>query len=79
MNSAKVRCQRPWTALLITTGGDCYNCCYQRGKLGNLREQSFEEVWNGPVAQEIRQAFLEGRIPKSCEAGVGNCAELGRT
>ena len=78
MSLSQVKCQRPWKEFVITTKGDCYNCCHQRISLGNLCTQDFEAVWNGSMAQEIRQAFLEGRIPKACENGIGNCPELGR-
>jgi hypothetical protein len=62
----------------VTTSGDCYNCCYQRVSMGNLVGQTVEEVWNGEIAQATRKAFLQGEIPVVCEAGVGNCPELGR-
>lgn len=79
MSLSTVKCQRPWTDLLITTNGDCYNCCYQRNPMGNLREMPFEDIWNGPFMQETRRAFLENKIPTTCESGIGNCPELGRT
>jgi hypothetical protein len=29
--------------------------------MGNLREQTFEEIWNGPRYQELRTTFVEQR------------------
>ncbi len=76
--SSQVKCSRPWRNLLVTTNGDCYHCCHQGLPLGNLNRQTFQEVWNGQVAQQTRQDFLDGKIPKACERGVGLCQELGR-
>lgn len=73
-------CEIPWSSLLVISGGHCYNCCYQDPTLplGNLTTQTCDEVWNGPVAQAIREAWLRGEIPPACQAGIGKCVHLGR-
>jgi radical SAM protein with 4Fe4S-binding SPASM domain len=53
----------------ITTDGDVYPCCVAdsgRLRLGNLHEQSFQEVWNGPTAQDLRRAMLTLDLPAIC-------------
>ena len=41
---------------------DAYICCcnYQPTPIGSIHTSSFEELWDGPVAQDIRGAILDG-------------------
>ncbi|HET7698339.1 MAG TPA: radical SAM/SPASM domain-containing protein [Vicinamibacterales bacterium] len=55
-------CQKPWTDLHnFSVDGRMDVCCIATGEsqtryaLGNLMTQSFQEVWNGPVAREFRR------------------------
>jgi MoaA/NifB/PqqE/SkfB family radical SAM enzyme len=52
--------------------------CNDKGKegiLGNLREATFNEIYNGVNATEYRKQLSEGRLPTSL---CGNCADLSR-
>jgi MoaA/NifB/PqqE/SkfB family radical SAM enzyme len=42
--------------------GDVFLCCptWLETPIGNLQQQSVEEIWNGPTAQEIRRSILDG-------------------
>jgi MoaA/NifB/PqqE/SkfB family radical SAM enzyme len=58
----KYYCQKPWTDLHnFTVDGRMDVCCIATGEsqkryaLGNLLTQSFQDVWNGPVAREFRR------------------------
>jgi len=56
-------CMSPWNYVEIVPGGHVYTCCpaYNFGKsLGSLFEKSWEEVWNGPQAQKIREGIING-------------------
>jgi len=58
-------CTRLFKQAYIKFNGDVVLCCtdYETKMiLGNVREQSLYEVWNGPVATAIRARFLSGRI-----------------
>ncbi len=58
-------CTRLFKQAYIKFDGDVVLCCtdYEtKMVLGNVREKSLNEVWNGPVATEIRRKFLSGRI-----------------
>lgn len=58
-------CTRLFKQAYIKFNGDAVLCCtdYEaRMILGNVREKSLYEVWNGPVATEIRRKFLSSRI-----------------
>jgi radical SAM protein with 4Fe4S-binding SPASM domain len=59
-------CTRPWTGLYVENDGYVRVCCFEAPAIGNLDEQSFEEIWNGPHAQHLRRSFLEGKPPEAC-------------
>lgn len=52
----------------ITPNGKVYPCC--RGpeelEMGNVLENSFEEVWNGDRYQEFRRRMFAGEYPDVC-------------
>ncbi len=48
----------PWGEILPCNGFD------SRRSMGNLNEMSFEEIWNGERAKDIRQVV--GNCPKNC-------------
>lgn len=65
-----VECMRPWTTAYVTALGNCLPCCispfatdqYESLILGNLFEQSFDQIWNGPKYQAFRTA-LQSQTP----------------
>lgn len=60
------RCDYPWTSLMVDTNGDARPCCWAAMRYGNLANQSFDEVWNGPAARALRENFLKGVVPAAC-------------
>jgi len=69
------RCDRPWTGLLVNHDGLVRFCCAESNILGNLDDQSFDEIWNGGTATALRRLFLEGRLPEGCR----RCPEMTRS
>jgi radical SAM protein with 4Fe4S-binding SPASM domain len=62
-------CAKPWENVLIEVNGDVYFCCFSKrpeGRIGNLKIQSFEEIWNSSEAQKIRREIMKGKIPLGC-------------
>lgn len=58
-------CSKPFTWFEVQTTeelGDVFVCCpsWLPRPIGNLLRQSVDEVWNGPVAQELRASILDG-------------------
>lgn len=50
-------CYAPWTHSLIDFNGNVYVCCMTRERippLGNIRNQSFKEIWEGAPYRQIR-------------------------
>lgn len=55
-------CARPYTFFEIGTDGFCYFCSRLWNDsycIGNILEQSFEEVWNGQKARDFRQSIID--------------------
>jgi radical SAM protein with 4Fe4S-binding SPASM domain len=69
---------RPWSTAYITANGNALPCClapfatsdYASLQLGNLFEQPFEDLWNGPRYQEWRERLLSDTPHTAC-AGCG--------
>ncbi len=59
-------CRYPWMFLYIDTNGDVRPCCYASICFGNLLQQDFQAIWNGPAARQMRQDFLNNVIPEAC-------------
>jgi radical SAM protein with 4Fe4S-binding SPASM domain len=61
-------CPMAMNYLKVTPDGAVYPCC--RGpdelRMGNVLEQPFEQIWNGPAYQEFRRRMLAGDYPKVC-------------
>ena len=50
-------CYAPWTHSLIDFNGNVYVCCMTREQikpLGDVRKQSFKEIWEGAAYRQIR-------------------------
>lgn len=65
-DSREIYCHKPWTDLHnFTVDGRMDVCCIATGAsqprfaLGNLAQQNFQEVWNGPMAREFRRTVNE--------------------
>jgi len=69
MSCKKMACKFPFSVAEIDWDGNVYGCCagyFINYSLGNIFEQSFDEIWNGQKAQEFRKQFLEDNF-KFCD------------
>ncbi len=71
------RCFRMWSSSVITWDGWVVPCCYDKDagyKMGNLNNQSFDEIWTGQKYDEFRKKILHSRkeidICKNCAEGI---------
>jgi hypothetical protein len=55
-------CDWPFRKLEVATGGACYLCCpgWLPLTVGNVKQQSFEQIWNSQPAKDIREAIVDG-------------------
>jgi radical SAM protein with 4Fe4S-binding SPASM domain len=54
----------------VDADGNAYPCCVgvnDRLLLGNIYQQSLDEIWNGPSQQDLRRAMLTEDVPQVCE------------
>ena len=62
-------CRNVMNKIRIEADGNVAPCCYAtQGQLslGNLNKQSFEEIWNGTEAKDLRRAMYCGDLPSLC-------------
>ncbi len=72
------RCNRPWTSTYITANGKVLPCCiapfahqdFPSMILGDVKEQSLEEVWHGERYEDFRRRLLSDD-PHPCCRGCG--------
>ncbi len=61
-------CPMAMNYVKITPSGKVYPCC--RGpeelEMGNVREESFDAIWNGERYRNFRKAMFSGKYPKVC-------------
>jgi MoaA/NifB/PqqE/SkfB family radical SAM enzyme len=68
-------CAAPWRGLHINPRGDVKTCCAgDPNMLGNLNNNTIEEILHGPVMQEIRQSIRRGEPHAYCY----NCVQAER-
>ena len=60
-------CLVPWYSVEITASGEVAPChIFYDLTLGNLHEQSFEEIWNGDKYQKFREYILQNKFISVC-------------
>ena len=69
-------CMMPWTNLTVYADGQVTPCCFWRpespdGVLGNINDQTLDQIWNGEAAQKLRAQHIRGR------SGISTCMECG--
>jgi radical SAM protein with 4Fe4S-binding SPASM domain len=61
-------CAAAWTALYLDTDGTVDFCCTANNRLGNIKEQSIQEILNGTRAREIRTRMINNQRVEGCVA-----------
>ncbi len=61
-------CREPFRTIYIKSDGRVKPCCFHQDYdfLGNVREKSLSEIWNGDKFIEFRQKIINQEIPKGC-------------
>lgn len=63
---AKQYCEYPWLSVSIMSDGNVVPCTQISNNelvLGNINEQSLEEIWNGKKYKELRKMHITGKFP----------------
>ncbi len=76
-NKLANRCWKLWHANVITWDGLVVPCCFDKDathQLGNLKKDSFKNIWNNKAYKEFRASLLNSRknidICANCSEGV---------
>jgi len=76
-NKMPRRCARLWFNPVITWDGKVIPCCFDKDAehvMGDLNQESFREIWNGPRYRVFRKAILTDRsmveICRNCTSGL---------
>ena len=59
-------CEVPWGTLAITGNGDVMACCMPGTVVGNLNEESLDEIWSGTRFADFRMRVNTPNPPASC-------------
>lgn len=59
-------CSAPWESAVILGNGDVAACCVPGTIMGNLHEQSMEEIWRGPNYQQLRSTINTNAALPAC-------------
>jgi len=59
-------CSYPWHWLHIDSHGFVRPCCHASANVGNIHEQSLDEIWNGDLLVRLRGAIRDGHIDPIC-------------
>ena len=70
LRASTTACRWPWNSALISWDGRVHPCPkdhFDLYSVGNLKEQSFQEIWNGASMREFRSRLLkEGNFTSEC-------------
>jgi len=64
---AQQYCEFPWTSATIMAEGNVVPCTQISNNeivLGNVNENSLEDIWNGEKYQKLRTMHITGKFPK---------------
>ena len=64
---AKQYCEFPWTSTTVMAEGNVVPCTQISNNeivLGNVKENSLKNIWNGEKYNELRKMHITGNFPK---------------
>jgi MoaA/NifB/PqqE/SkfB family radical SAM enzyme len=59
-----IPCEMGFDSFFLDPYGEIYPCNVMQESMGNLKNQSFEEIWSSPRAKEVRK--MVKRCNKNC-------------
>jgi radical SAM protein with 4Fe4S-binding SPASM domain len=69
LTNSKTFCMMPWVHMHAFADGRVYPCCFgdYHTPMGNLRDNTMEEVWNNPAYKDLRQNMLADKASSVCK------------
>lgn len=75
-------CEAPWSAVQIYPDGSVHPCGFFGKSFGNLKEQSFRDIWNSEQYLELRRSLARVELHPKCAIcnphGYDNIERKGR-
>lgn len=62
-------CTLPLTNMMVLRNGVVRVCCYNPIPMGNLTNQSIEEIWHGEIYTKLRNALQNNDFSFGCNNG----------
>lgn len=59
-------CSLPWRAVFLSVDGSVFPCCVLHQAYGNIRDQKWEDIWNGPQYRNLRRTIHSWNPTLSC-------------
>lgn len=75
---AKQYCEYPWTSLTVMADGNVVPCTQISNNeivLGNIKENTLEEIWNSKKYKDFRNMHVTGNFPKNHKC-KNNCDQV---
>jgi radical SAM protein with 4Fe4S-binding SPASM domain len=67
VNDGMQLCTDPWRKIYVDWQGQVFPCCvWKEAPLGDLRRQSFLEIWESDRYRRLREGLTTGNLGKSC-------------
>ncbi len=66
-------CERPFQHVYIMPNGDVRCCSWTTKILGNLLENTLEEIWNSEAAEKVRESIRDGSFRFCKRVGCPRC------
>ena len=65
-HSARI-CHEPWQTFYVRDDGRVNSCCYSNRIMGDVREQTALEIWNGEMYRRFRARMRSANKPSECQ------------
>jgi MoaA/NifB/PqqE/SkfB family radical SAM enzyme len=62
----EIACYQPWIEMTIDTLGNAGICCNALHTLGNVENESLENIWYGDTYNDLRKKWVQCGILESC-------------
>ena len=69
----KYSCREPWSQIAVYADGTIIPCCTPFGRnipVGNIKNESITDVWNGPAIKKIRDGFNNNTPNEVCKTCI---------
>ncbi len=69
LKADRLKCREFWETIYVLPTGDVVTCCYDGGAqyvVGNVKESSLLEVWNGDLYNRMRETHAAGTLNPMC-------------